>query len=222
MPLNPVANSTLTPLQRQPMGVALNGIPFEPGTAEFWSNDPKSGWTREAIVNGQRFLGLDQNNAHVQPNGSYHYHSIPEGLLERLNSGKFAPMKLIGYAADGFPMYSATAFSDPNSAMSSPREMKPSWQLKRGNRPPEPEGPGGIYDGTYVQDYEFVPGLGDLDESNGRTGVTPEYPGGTYYYVATATFPFFPRSLKGTPDPSFERHGPPPGGHRHPPPKNDR
>jgi len=42
-------------------------------------------------------------------------------------------------------------------------------------------------------------------------GKTAEYPQGTYYYVATAEFPFYPRKLKGAPDPSFRR-GPPGGG----------
>ncbi|MBL0185636.1 MAG: YHYH protein [Candidatus Obscuribacter sp.] len=52
--------------------------------------------------------------------------------------------------------------------------------------------------------------MGDLDQCNGRTGVTPEYPQGTYYYVITETYPFIPRCYHGTPDPSFERR--PPGG----------
>lgn len=61
-----------------------------------------------------------------------------------------------------------------------------------------------------MQDWTYVAGAGDLDECNGRFGVTPEHPEGTYYYVVTDTFPFVPRLFRGTPDPSF-RHGPPPG-----------
>ena len=52
--------------------------------------------------------------------------------------------------------------------------------------------------GTCTQDYEYVAGLGDLDECNGRTGVTPEFPKGIYYYVATDTFPPLQRCVKGT------------------------
>ena len=29
----------------------------------------------------------------------------------------------------------------------------------------------------------YVDGLGTLDEANGRSGVTPEFPNGTYYYI---------------------------------------
>jgi hypothetical protein len=61
-----------------------------------------------------------------------------------------------------------------------------------------------------------VKGLGDLDETNGRTGVTPEYPNGTYYYVLTDNWPFIPRMFRGTADASFARPGgqggPGPGG----------
>jgi hypothetical protein len=37
-------------------------------------------WSLEAL--GQTFFkwGTDTSNAHVQPNGMYHYHGIPEGL----------------------------------------------------------------------------------------------------------------------------------------------
>ena len=44
--------------------------------------------------------------------------------------------------------------------------------------PPTSDQPGGAYDGIFVEDFEYVPGSGDLDECGGRTGVTPEFPGG--------------------------------------------
>jgi hypothetical protein len=55
---------------------------------------------------GQTFFkwGTDTSNAHVQPNGMYHYHGIPEGLVTKLGNGNKA-MTLIGWAADGFPIY---------------------------------------------------------------------------------------------------------------------
>jgi len=196
VPLNPKTNASFTQLKQQAIGVALNGVPFDPGTAEYWKNDRTSGWHIEAL-GGRKNLGLDQNNAHVQPNGAYHYHGIPTGLLSTLGGADFP--KLIGYAADGFPIYAQT------------NQNRSSYRLKTGNRPGGSDGPGGVYDGTYEADYEFVSGSGDLDEANGRTGKTAEYPQGTYYYVATAEFPFYPRKLKGTPDPSFRR-GPPGGG----------
>jgi hypothetical protein len=196
MPLQPRTNATFTTVKQQPIGVAINGVPFDPGTAEYWKNDRNSGWHIEAIGGGKN-LGLDQNLAHVQPNGAYHYHGIPEGLLSNLGGRR--EQKMIGYAADGFPIYAQT------------RENRPSYQLKKGSRPSGTAGPGGVYDGTYQADYEFVQGSGDLDEANGKIGVTSEYPQGTYYYVATAEFPFYPRMLKGTPDASFRR-GPLGGG----------
>jgi hypothetical protein len=196
MPLHPKTNATFTKLKQQAIGVAVNGVPFDPGTAEYWKNDHSSIWHIEAL-GGSKSLGLDQNHAHVQPNGAYHYHGIPVGLLSGMSGN--GDQKLIGYAADGFPIYAQTS------------QNKSSYQLKKGSRPSGTAGPGGTYDGTYEADYEFVQGSGDLDEANGKTGVTSEYPTGTYYYVATAEFPFYPRMLKGTPDASFHR-GPPGGG----------
>ena len=36
-----------------------------------------------------------------------------------------------------------------------------------------------------IDDWNYVAGMGDLDQCNGRFGATPEFPQGTYYYVST-------------------------------------
>ena len=54
--------------------------------------------------------------------------------------------------------------------------------------------------GRYVDDYEWVAGVGDLDQYNGRFTVTPEFPNGTYAYYATiddSGDPAFPYLLAG-------------------------
>lgn len=214
MPLHPkpAQQGASTELRRGVFGVALNGVVFDPGTAEFWKDDPSLGWRMEAI-GGPRNLGLDSSNAHVQPNGAYHYHGIPIALAKALSAGKLAkgPV-LLGYAADGYPIYGPTGYSEANDAKSAVKELKPSYKLKEGSRPAD--GPPGKYDGAYTRDWEYVAGSGDLDEHNGRSGVTPEYPEGTYYYVLTDSFPFVPRSFHGTPDSSFNKQGPPGPGPR--------
>lgn len=203
MPLGPVKTGRATYYRPNHLfGVAVNGVVFDPNTAEFWNDDRRSGWMIEAL-SGSRPLGIDQNNAHVQPDGSYHYHGVPTGLVDKLGGkGRL----LIGWAADGFAIYvDETARS--------------SWRLKAQR---DPGGPGGRPDGTYSLDYEYVRGLGDLDECNGRDGVTAEFPQGTYYYVVTVKFPHVPRCFMGTADASFVKQGgPPPGGPggRRPPPR---
>jgi len=201
VPLHPRSTGAITPLGLSPFGVAINGVPFDPGAAEFWNNDRQSGWQYEAL-SGAINLGVDQNNAHVQPNGAYHYHGMPNGLIER--PGDVGAPLLIGYAADGFPIYGPMGYQQPGNSGSGMKLLASSYRVKSG---PRPGGPGGTYDGSFVQDYEYVAGAGDLDECNGRNGVTREYPGGTYYYVITDRFPFIPRCFKGVPDSSF-RHGP--------------
>ena len=179
-------------------GIAINGIPFAPGVAGFWDNDFASGWQEEALtLSGSGRLGIDDNQAHVQPTGAYHYHGVPDALAPGPSS-EHSP--LVGFAADGFPVYIRTGYADSTNDSSAIAALDSSYRLKSGTRP---GGPGGTFDGSFVADYEYVAGLGDLDEHNGRLGVTPEYPNGTYYYVLTDTFPFIPRSFRGTRDPSF-------------------
>ena len=250
VPANPKVADKTTSVYGQPFGVGLNGVPFDPGTAEVWSKNGRTHargahnggntWNYDAL-SGKINLGIDSSNAHVQPSGAYHYHGIPHGLvaIQKQNHSK-PQMTLVGYAADGFPVYSEYAHEDADDASSKLRKMKPSFRLKKGTRPGGDDAPSGRYDGTFIQDFEYVKGLGDLDECNGRTGVTPEYPDGTYYYLLTESYPMIPRAFRGTPDESFERRrggnrggpdsdrGGPPGGDDdrrrppHPPRHGDR
>jgi hypothetical protein len=171
-------------------GITLGGVSFDPGTAE---KDEVTGWSIEAI---QDFLdlGLDFNNAHVQPSGKYHYHGVPESLVEGDSPGEHS--SLVGFAADGFPVYARYGFDQDGAVI----EHEASWQLKTGERE---DGPTGEYDGTYTLDYEYIENAGSLDECNGVYTVTPEYPDGTYVYFLTDTFPFIPRCVYGEPDDSF-------------------
>ena len=150
------------------------------------------------------------NHAHVQPNGEYHYHGMPELLIEFLGDNQ--NMTLVGWASDGFPVYARFGYSKTNDSNSTIKSLTPSYRLKSqpdSNRPMVltslAGGPGKgntsqntpIAMGAFTQYYEYVEGLGDLDQCNGRFGVTPEFPSGIYYYVVTDDFPFFTRCLKG-------------------------
>ena len=203
VPLNPKAAATPTPLRMHDFGVAVNGIPFDPFAAEWWERDRTSGWQYEPMSSAIN-LGLDAGNAHVQPTGAYHYHGLSRLLMAK-RGGTAGKVLQVGWAADGFPMYADTGHKAAADAASPVVVLKSSYRLKQTERP---TGPGGAPDGSFEQDYEYVAGLGDLDECNGRTGVTPEHPGGTYYYVVTAGYPYVPRQYRGTPDPSFFRRGP--------------
>lgn len=200
MPAKPqAAPGFIRPQSPTTWGIAVNGVPFDPNTAEFWNNDRSSGWNLDLMGQPGR-LGVDQSNAHVQPNGAYHYHATPVGLVEALGGDK-GRLLLLGYAADGFPVYSANGHRDPKDARSPVVALRSGYRLKKAARA---GGPGGKPDGTYTADWEWTPD-GDLDEANGRIEVTPEYPQGTYAYHVTDAFPFIPRLFRGTPDPSFRK-----------------
>jgi hypothetical protein len=194
-------------------GVALNGVPFDPNTAEYWNNDRSSGWNLDLMAQPGR-LGADASHAHVQPTGAYHYHATPTGLVDALGGDRGRTL-LLGYAADGFPVYSANGHRDPKDIRSPVVALRSGYRLKTVERPGGVAGPGGKPDGTYTADWEWMPGS-DLDEANGRFEVTKEYPRGTYAYHVTDSFPHIPRMFRGTPDPSFRKQGGPPGGGRRP------
>jgi hypothetical protein len=211
MPSSPQPNVNYSVMGVREFGVALNGVPFDPA-GPFYKGDQTSGWEFEPLKSAiGAHLGVDTNNAHTQPNGAYHYHGLPIALYQRLLTqvgDESKHMILVGWAADGFPIYGRYGHSNPKDSTSPLRAMRSSYRLKQGNRPPAP---GGQYNGDFIQDYEYAAGLGDLDECNGRFGVTPEFPQGIYHYYLTDEFPVIPRNFRGTPDDSFLHPGGGPG-----------
>ena len=216
IPVNPIEANEFTSLlgtsgtdlgPQYSFGILFNGVELDPVAAEPFPHEGMNSsnanwiWNLEALnVN----LGVDCNNAHVQPNGKYHYHGTPTSYLNSLNASS-STMTLIGYAADGFPVYYKYAYSLANNSGSDITIMTSSYRLKSGNRPGDGvSAPCDSYNGVYSNDYEYINGLGTLDEANGRNGVTPEYPNGTYYYVITDEFPSIPRYLRGTPSQDFK------------------
>lgn len=159
-------------------GITLTGIMLRPGTAEFYdassrrgfSRNRASGWQVEGM-GGADMLGMDHANAHVDKRGLYHYHA-PADIWTGSGQGS-----LIGYAADGFEIHYVGD------------RAQSAYQLKSG---PRSGGPGGCHDGTYVQDWVYKAGSGNLDDCNGAML------DGRYVYFATDSYPFFPRCFKGT------------------------
>lgn len=174
------------------VGYANNGVKFDPGTAESYQN--AGVWRIEALNQTLFAFGVDSSNAHVQPNGAYHYHGMPEGYLTTLNKG--AAMTLVGFATDGFPIYARYGYNTASNAGSGIKVIKSSYRLKTTPDAGRPS-TATVAMGTFTQDWEYVAGLGDLDECNGRTGVTPEFPGGIYHYYITDAYPYIQRCVKG-------------------------
>jgi hypothetical protein len=184
---------------REP-GVALNGVKFEPGTAEVVECETGENYRVEAFQNIID-LGLDFNNAHVQPTGAYHYHGSPTSVINNFDKGD--DLVHLGFAHDGFAMY-----------YSKSGKYKSSYKLLEGDREGEDcvyENPhnkidvsvDGHHDGTYGSDFEYVDSLGDLDECNGTTI------NGTYVYIVTDEFPYVSRCLMGEyEEPSRGKGGP--------------
>lgn len=157
------------------LGVFLNGQPIynymdaaSYGGRNLWRYD----WTA-------RLLSDDSGD---EPVGL----GLLAGLLK--DSKRHSP--LLGFAFDGSPVYGPWGY-DEDGAL---RRMQSSYRLRpiadRTTWPdgteltPAQAGPSLAEApfGTFVEDYQYVEGAGDLDRSNGRWAVTPEYPDGVYAY----------------------------------------
>jgi hypothetical protein len=211
--VTPILNDSIASYSEpEKFGVATNGIPLDPFTAEYWNNDSTSGWHIDATGGN---LGLDTYGGHIQPDGTYHYHAVTDAFFTAFSIDSASHSPIVGWAADGYPIYAKYAYETALDNTSAIVEITSNYELKEsgGARPVGDTIPEGDYDGTYIEDYEFSSGLnGDLNEANARYGVTPDFPGGTWYYVLTGNFPYIPIKFMGTSDASFKGGGPPPSG----------
>ncbi len=151
--------------------IAVNGLPiFGPTEApQMGSRDP--------------FLDdiLDYCNGHTARGGVYHFHARPDCLFEDAEGNTSL---VVAYALDGFPILAPYACAD--EGCTSTVKLDSSYrQIEE------------VY-GTTIENawdaHEYVDGLGDLDECNGRA-----LPGGGYAYYATDTFPYYVGCYRGTP-----------------------
>ena len=197
--ISPTKANQVTPISLQvDNAILLNGVKVDllaagcygVGNGKVGCNDNDQPWRYDPMHAANGFA-VDSHNAHAQPNGTYHYHGSPIALFED-NANQDSPV--IGFAADGFPIY-GTYFDDQGEV----RSVRSSYRLKSGDRPNGAEDPGGSYDGTFRDDYEYVEGLGDLDACNGMTL------NGVYAYYITLSYPYVLSCFTGTPDSSFTK-----------------
>lgn len=174
------------------IGVWRNGVSiFNAKDAMSYNN--QGIWNRDALVfEGASF---DACLGHPAPNGEYHHHVNPTCLYDDMDDTQHSD--LIGYAFDGFPIYGAYAFTNADGTGPIIR-MRTSYRLRTiTDRTTLPDGTvlnagqygpaiGGQYPlGAFLEDYEYVANLGELDSYNGRFSITPEYPEGIYAYFVS-------------------------------------
>lgn len=152
---------------------------------------------------------FDSCIGHPNGSGEYHTHVSPACLYDITDSTQLAP--LVGYAFDSYPIYGGYGYSNPLDTTSSIKRLKSSYRLRNitdrstladgtvlplsqhgppidtntTSLDPLDNSPIAAPLGAYMEDYEYVPGLGDLDEHNGRFCITKEYPNGIYAYFTT-------------------------------------
>lgn len=119
---------------------------FWNGTADVSQGGTNGFWNRDAYVN--EGVSFDAGYAHQPPDGQYHYHADPLGLRFELGDhvdfnpvtkiysedtntpAKHSP--ILGWAADGFPIYGPYGYSISNDASSGIRRMVSGYVLRNG------------------------------------------------------------------------------------------
>jgi len=172
------------------IGVWVNGVTiFNASDARSYNN--KNVWHQNAIiVEGPGFDACGGHPAMVE----YHNHQNANCMFTESSQMHSA---IVGFAFDGYPIYGPYGYTNTDGS-GEIRRIKSSYRkrsittrttlangtvLTSANYGPAIST---MYPlGYYIEDYELVTNLGDLDLSNGRVCVTPEFPQGTYAYFVT-------------------------------------
>ena len=172
------------------IGVTVLGTPIKgPSSGEtYYNQDNDTTWTLNTVVAGTT---ADQYGGDVESDGAYFYR---DGTFIRTNAwavvvgwlGNYqhadGHSRVIGLSADGYPIYGPYGYTDPINPMSPVIRMTSSYSTRAlDGRPSTDDYPLG----TFIEDFYFKQGQGNLDASNGRYCVTPDYPSGTYAYFVT-------------------------------------
>jgi hypothetical protein len=160
----PKHSSTTTPTGLGPIGVMLDGAvlynPYEANKETVATHDNFS-----ATANGVTASFLDSCDGHPGPGGMYHYHGLPDCLVQYATLGTSAQTT------------SVSSFSGTTTP--------PVDEVNTASRKPVVLGFAldgyGIYD-NIAMDGKTI-GVSSLDACNGIFSVVPGYPRGIYHYV---------------------------------------
>lgn len=189
LPRNPMLATTQTTVGMGHVGVFVNGVTFfNPSDARSYNN--QNIWHQNAIF----FEATGSDSALGHPAMvEYHHHQRTPQLA---SGGPTSHSPILGYAFDGFPVYGPYGYANADgsggiariASSYRTRDITQRTSLPNGTQLPASQyGPpvSATYPiGCYIEDFEYVAGLGALNENNGRTCITPDYPTGTFAYFA--------------------------------------
>ena len=156
------------------IGFGLNGVPYAgdpPGVAVAESGIPGSG--------SGNIPSLDHCGGHADPSGYYHWHFVPQSMNTVLDAEEFDFTERYGITCSN----SNIAFDEPSAFAGFAKDGHPIY---------------GAFDSV---DSEDTPAndVSEVDECNGHSHATDEFPDGIYHYHALESgAPNMPACLMGS------------------------
>lgn len=155
IPRSPTVPATKTATGAGGVGIFVDGVAMDNSTDNHvWTGSGESGggatgyWNRDAYVN--EGAGFDPANAHANPMGQYHYHASPIALRHLLGdhvdfdktTGNYSESTqpvtrhspILGWVADGYPVYGPYGYSQATNPVSGLRRMISGYVLRNGQK----------------------------------------------------------------------------------------
>jgi hypothetical protein len=173
IPLNP-AEATKPIEALSFIGVAIDGVPFKSPNSGRIATISTASYTENNVIYPVQDYFTDGSGI-IESDRKFYYQSNPT-LLNRTHTNGHS--KILGYAFDGHPIYGPYGYS--NGINGAVRIMESSYRLSNEQRIN-----GTLPDGTFIEDFVYDEGFGDLDQFNGRECFTPDYDEKIYAYFVT-------------------------------------
>lgn len=174
------ANATTT--SNTHIGVAVNGAAiFNANTGI--TIDTTSNWHYNNLYRNE--VGRDTAGGNPDANNVYGYTQPGPQTVGLTEWSTTTHSPIIGWAFDGLPIYGPYGYTDRLNDESAIKRLESSYSLRTGSRTQIAPGAGGRPSGEFIEDYVYDSATGDLDQFNGRFMLTPEFPSGTWAYIAT-------------------------------------
>ncbi len=154
---------------------------------------------RKLTIDNQKRQG---NNALISDGGDnlhFSVHGYSSDIASNFKDDGSKHSPIIGWAFDGNPIYGPYGYTDPSKLGPNVGILTSGYKLDKSKVVDRPDHVEEFVEGYFVNDWQFNPDSGNLDEHNGRFCKTDEFPNGVYAYFASVS----ESTQTNTLDPSF-------------------
>ena len=154
---------------------------------------------RKLTIDNKHRQGNSALTSDGDDNLNFAVHGYTPEISNQFNDNGTKHSPIIGWAFDGNPIYGPYGYTDPSRLGPTVGILTSGYKLNKDKVVDRPTASEFEENGYFIDDWQYDPDNGNLDEHNGRFCKTDEFPNGVYAYFASVK----PSTQSNTLEPSF-------------------